>query len=79
LVSESIPLGLPEGKDQLVGYGKQLKMIFSPSTDDIYKSGGFKECIFDIFLILGLASFLEHHIIIDYAWCNELITLFQRT
>jgi hypothetical protein len=34
--------------------------------------GGFK-AIFDIFLILGLASFLEHHIIIDYAWCNELI------
>lgn len=29
---ESIPVGLEKGKDQLVGYGKQLKMIFNPET-----------------------------------------------
>ncbi|MBP6181263.1 RIP metalloprotease RseP [Flavobacterium sp.] len=45
---ESIPVGLEKGKDQLVGYGKQLKMIFSPSTGAYKQVGGFK-AIFDIF------------------------------
>ncbi|WP_338646807.1 RIP metalloprotease RseP [Flavobacterium sp. KS-LB2] len=45
---ESIPVGITKGKDQLVGYGKQLKMIFSPSTGAYKQVGGFK-AIFDIF------------------------------
>lgn len=45
---ESIPVGLIKGKDQLIGYGKQLKMIFSPSTGAYKQVGGFK-AIFDIF------------------------------
>ncbi|WKL42510.1 RIP metalloprotease RseP [Flavobacterium sp. ZE23DGlu08] len=45
---ESIPVGLEKGKDQLLGYGKQLKMIFSPSTGAYKQVGGFK-AIFDIF------------------------------
>jgi regulator of sigma E protease len=45
---ESIPVGITRGKDQLVGYGKQLKMIFSPSTGAYKQVGGFK-AIFDIF------------------------------
>ena len=45
---ESIPVGIEKGKDQLVGYGKQLKMIFSPSTGAYKQVGGFK-AIFDIF------------------------------
>jgi regulator of sigma E protease len=44
----SIPVGIAKGKDQLVGYGKQLKMIFSPSTGAYKQVGGFK-AIFDIF------------------------------
>jgi regulator of sigma E protease len=36
---ESIPVGVTRGTDQLVGYGKQLKMIFSPSTG-AYKQVG---------------------------------------
>ena len=45
---EAIPFGITKGKDQLVGYGKQLKMIFSPSTGAYKQVGGFK-AIFDIF------------------------------
>jgi regulator of sigma E protease len=45
---ESIPVGLQKGKDQLVGYGKQLKMIFNPETKAYKQVGGFK-AIFDIF------------------------------
>ena len=45
---ESIPVGITKGKDQLIGYGKQLKMIFSPSTGAYKQVGGFK-AIFDIF------------------------------
>ena len=45
---ESFPVGLERGKNQLVGYGKQLKMIFSPSTGAYKQVGGFK-AIFDIF------------------------------
>jgi regulator of sigma E protease len=45
---ESIPVGVMRGTDQLVGYGKQLKMIFSPSTGAYKSVGGFK-AIFDIF------------------------------
>ncbi len=44
----SIPVGIEKGKNQLVGYGKQLKMIFSPSTGAYKQVGGFK-AIFDIF------------------------------
>ncbi len=46
--SESIPVGIKKGKDQLISYGKQLKMIFSPSTGAYKGVGGFK-AIFDIF------------------------------
>ena len=46
--AESIPVGITKGKDQLLGYGKQLKMIFSPSTGAYKQVGGFK-AIFDIF------------------------------
>jgi regulator of sigma E protease len=45
---ESIPFGIEKGKDQLVGYGKQLKMIFNPETKAYKQVGGFK-AIFDIF------------------------------
>ncbi|MBK0369752.1 RIP metalloprotease RseP [Flavobacterium agrisoli] len=45
---ESIPVGIQKGKDQLVGYGKQLKMIFNPETKAYKQVGGFK-AIFDIF------------------------------
>ncbi|UFH36197.1 RIP metalloprotease RseP [Flavobacterium acetivorans] len=45
---ESIPVGITKGKDQLIGYGKQLKMIFNPETKAYKQVGGFK-AIFDIF------------------------------
>ena len=45
---ESIPVGIEKGKNQLVGYGKQLKMIFSPSTGAYKQVGGFA-AIFNIF------------------------------
>jgi len=45
---ESIPVGIIKGKNQVIGYGKQLKMIFSPSTGAYKQVGGFK-AIFDIF------------------------------
>jgi len=45
---ESIPVGITKGKDQLVGYGKNLKAIFTPSTGAYKGVGGFK-AIFDIF------------------------------
>ena len=45
---ESIPVGVEKGKDQLFGYGKQLKAIFTPSTGAYKGVGGFK-AIFDIF------------------------------
>ena len=38
---ESIPAGLKKGKDQLLGYGKQLKMIFNPETKAYKQVGGF--------------------------------------
>ncbi len=44
----SVPVGIEKGKNQLIGYGKQLKMIFSPSTGAYKQVGGFK-AIFDIF------------------------------
>jgi regulator of sigma E protease len=48
-------------------------MIFSPSTGAYKQVGGFK-AIFDIFPILGLEGFSGTSLlIIDYAWCNELI------
>ncbi|TDE55123.1 RIP metalloprotease RseP [Flavobacterium sp. GT3P67] len=45
---ESIPVGITKGKDQLIGYGKQLKMIFSPSTGAYKQVGGFA-AIYNIF------------------------------
>ncbi|MGE6356683.1 RIP metalloprotease RseP [Flavobacterium sp. NPDC079362] len=45
---ESIPVGLTKGKDQLVSYGKQLKMIFNPETKAYKQVGGFA-AIFNIF------------------------------
>ena len=45
---ESFPIGIQKGKDQLVGYGKQLQMIFNPDTGAYKQVGGFK-AIFDIF------------------------------
>ena len=45
---ESIPVGIEKGKNQLFGYGKQLKMIFNPNTGAYKGVGGFK-AIFDIF------------------------------
>jgi regulator of sigma E protease len=45
---ESFPIGLEKGKNQLVGYGKQLKAIFNPNTGAYKGVGGFK-AIFDIF------------------------------
>jgi regulator of sigma E protease len=45
---ESFPVGIERGKDQLVGYWKQLQMIFNPSTGAYKGVGGFK-AIFDIF------------------------------
>ncbi|MBL0013650.1 MAG: RIP metalloprotease RseP [Flavobacterium sp.] len=45
---EAFPVGIEKGKDQLLGYGKQLKAIFSPSTGAYKGVGGFK-AIFDIF------------------------------
>lgn len=45
---ESFPVGIQKGKDQLIGYGKQLKAIFNPNTGAYKGVGGFK-AIFDIF------------------------------
>ncbi|HEX8563826.1 MAG TPA: RIP metalloprotease RseP [Flavobacterium sp.] len=45
---ESVPVGLQKGKDQLKGYGRQLKMIFNPETG-AYKSVGGFYAIFNIF------------------------------
>jgi regulator of sigma E protease len=45
---ESIPVGLEKGKDQLMGYGKQLKLIFNPDTGAYKGVGGFA-AIFNIF------------------------------
>ncbi|MBF4492302.1 RIP metalloprotease RseP [Flavobacterium sp. JLP] len=46
--AESIPVGLEKGKNQLIGYGKQLKMIFNPETKAYKQVGGFA-AIFNIF------------------------------
>ncbi|MBF7092000.1 RIP metalloprotease RseP [Flavobacterium sp. ALJ2] len=45
---ESIPVGIEKGKNQLVGYGKQLKMIFNPETKAYKQVGGFA-AIYNIF------------------------------
>ncbi|KDN53919.1 RIP metalloprotease RseP [Flavobacterium seoulense] len=45
---ESIPVGIEKGKNQLVGYGKQLKMIFNPDTGAYKQVGGFA-AIYNIF------------------------------
>ena len=46
--AESIPVGLVKGKNKLVDYGKQLKMIFNPETKAYKQVGGFA-AIFNIF------------------------------
>jgi regulator of sigma E protease len=46
--AESIPVGLEKGKNKLVGYGKQLKMIFNPETKAYKQVGGF-HAIYNIF------------------------------
>ena len=45
---ESFPVGIEKGKNQLLGYVKQLKAIFNPDTGAYKGVGGFK-AIFDIF------------------------------
>ena len=45
---ESFSVGIEKGKNQLVGYGAQLKAIFNPETGAYKGVGGFK-AIFDIF------------------------------
>ena len=45
---ESFSVGIQKGADQLVGYGKQLKMIFNPGTKAYKQVGGFA-AIFNIF------------------------------
>ncbi|MES2573353.1 MAG: RIP metalloprotease RseP [Bacteroidota bacterium] len=46
--AESIPVGLEKGKNQLVGYGKQLKLIFNPDTGAYKGVGGFA-AIYNVF------------------------------
>lgn len=46
--AKSIPVGIEKGKNQLIGYGKQLKMIVNPDTGAYKGVGGFK-AIFDVF------------------------------
>ena len=46
--AQSIPVGLEKGKNKLVDYGKQLKMIFNPETKAYKQVGGFA-AIFNIF------------------------------
>ena len=45
---ESIPVGIEKGKNQLLGYGGQLKKIFNPSTGAYKGVGGFA-AIFNVF------------------------------
>ena len=45
---ESIPVGIDKGKEQLVGYGKQLQLIFNPDTGAYKGVGGFA-AIYNIF------------------------------
>jgi regulator of sigma E protease len=45
---ESIPVGIEKGKNQLLGYGKQLKMIFNPNTGAYKGVGGFA-AIYNVF------------------------------
>ncbi|GEC71558.1 regulator of sigma E protease [Flavobacterium flevense] len=45
---ESIPVGIEKGKDQLISYGKQLKMMINPSTGAYKGVGGFA-AIYNIF------------------------------
>lgn len=45
---ESFGVGITRGKEELAGYGRQLKAIFTPSTGAYKGVGGFK-AIYDIF------------------------------
>jgi regulator of sigma E protease len=45
---ESIPVGLEKGKNKLIGYGNQLKIMFNPETKAYKQAGGFY-AIFNIF------------------------------
>jgi hypothetical protein len=62
---ESIPVGVTRGTDQLVGYGKQLKMILV-KYGRIQTSGVLKPYWY--FQVHGTGAFLDYHgIIIDNA------------
>src|SRR5690606_42116141 len=45
---ESFGVGIARGQEELAGYGRQLKAIFTPSTGAYKGVGGFK-AIYDIF------------------------------
>jgi regulator of sigma E protease len=45
---ESFPIGIRKGADQILGYGKQLKIIFNPETKAYKQVGGFA-AIYGIF------------------------------
>ena len=63
--AEAVPVGVDKGINQLVGYGKQLKMIVNPDTGAYKGVGGFK-AIFDVFpnswsweMFWGITAFLS--------------------
>lgn len=63
--AKAIPVGIEKGKNQLIGYGKQLKMIVNPDTGAYKGVGGFK-AIFDVFpntwsweMFWGITAFLS--------------------
>jgi len=45
---ESFPVGIRQGADQILGYGRQLKIIFNPETKAYKQVGGFA-AIYNIF------------------------------
>ena len=45
---EAIPVGIERGKNQLLGYGKQLQLIFNPNTGAYKGVGGFA-AIYNVF------------------------------
>ena len=46
--AESIPVGIEKGQNQLLGYGRQLKLIFNPNTGAYKGVGGFA-AIYNVF------------------------------
>jgi regulator of sigma E protease len=53
------------GTDQLVGYGKQLKMIFSPSTGAYKQVGVVLKPYLIFFKLMGTGTFLDHHALLS--------------